>query len=468
MLSTPTPNGGREYFAGVSCPGESACVAVGNRNMVASSADPTGGAGAWTIVQPVEEVHCEDHPKRCETVKEVLPGPPFVALEAWQSRKVTDVSCPTTDFCAATTQQGFLYTTNDPLGGAWKVTDLDGEGPDTHLKSISCPDPSFCVAVTAYSKTGGRVLSSADPEGGAAAWHEADLSAGEPGIDLRAVACGSREYCIAVDHEGRIVRSLDPLGPASSWTSLGSPGGPGSLNGIACVGTELCVAGNAAGNILSTVDPTAPDPEWREVNGGASVPVMGVSCPDAGHCLAVDDNGDVLTSTDPGGGPGSWAEQNLIPYAEADQFGQSTAPNAIFGASCPTTTLCVLAASEHRILTSTDPFAPSTSPAPAGAHKRRHRPPKRPRTYFAHVDRVHIFTRHRSLRMVFRFYTRTKSRGFLCRLDAGRWHRCRSPHRFRAALGHHVFRVRAIGPTGLRGPIASAHFRVVSNRRSGH
>jgi hypothetical protein len=58
-----------------------------------------------------------------------------VGLEPWQSRTVTDVSCPTVDFCAATTHQGFLHTTHDPLGGAkaWKVTDLDGEGANTHL-----------------------------------------------------------------------------------------------------------------------------------------------------------------------------------------------------------------------------------------------------------------------------------------------------------------------------------------------
>jgi hypothetical protein len=468
-LPTPTPSGesAREYFAAASCPSASVCVAIGNRNLVASSPNPTGDVGAWGIVQPVEDERCEDNRKRCESGGEISGGtpggPPIALLQPWQSRKVTDVSCPTVDFCAATTHQGFVYTTHNPLGsaGAWKVTDLDGEGPNTHLKSISCTDPSFCVAVSAYSNTGGRILSSANPDGGAAAWQEADLSPGENGLDLRAVSCGTRDYCIAVDHEGQMVRSANPLGPASSWVSLGTPGGPGSLNSIECVGIALCVAGNASGNLISTGDPADPHPEWHEVSGGGSVPVTDVSCPDAAHCLAVDNNGDTITSTDPTGGPGSWVRENQIPYVERDQYELPTAPNAIFGVSCPTTSLCVLGATERRILTSTDPFA---APPSAGKRKKRHRPPKRPRTFLAHVDRLHIFTRHHSLRMTFRFFTRTKSRGFRCRQDGGPWYRCKSPHRFRAAIGHHAFRVRAIGPTGLEGPIAGAHFRVVSNR----
>jgi hypothetical protein len=251
------------------------------------------------------------------------------------------------------------------------------------------------------------------------------------------------------------------MGPPSSWVNLGTPGGPGSLNSIDCVGTALCVAGGATGNLLSTRDPADLRPEWSEVNGGASVPITGISCPDSGHCVAVDNNGDTLTSTDPGGGPGSWTKENLIPYVERDSLGQPIASNAIFGVSCPSTSLCVLGATERRVLTSTDPFAEPQSP---GKPKKRRHLPRRPRTFLAHVDRIHIFTRHRTLRMVIRFYTRTKSRGFRCRHDASPWRPCRSPDRFRAALGHHVFRVRAIGPTGLMGPVTTDHFRVVSNR----
>jgi hypothetical protein len=456
--AAPPGYSGEEYFADVSCPSGGGCFAVGEPNLVASSSDPTSGAETWKVVQPREAVPCEDNPVRCEPPPIELPPDFPPQYPPWQGRTATDVSCPTPSFCAATTLDGFIYTTHEPLGGAdaWKVTDVDGDGPNTHLESISCPQPTFCVAVSGARHTAGRILSSADPEGGAAAWHEVAIDS----FDLRGVSCGSPAFCIAVDHHGRVFRSLDPTGPASSWDALGTPGGPGALAGAECVGATLCLAGNAGGNVISTVDPLAPRPDWSEVNAGSSVQVTDISCPDAGHCLAVDNNGDTLTSTDPGGGPGSWSKENLIPYVERDENEFPVAPNAIFGVSCASTSLCVLAATERRILTSTDPFATPPSQTPRRKVKR---PPKRPHTYLAHVDRFRSYSHSGRTRLGFRFFTKTKNRGFRCLHDGGHWRRCKSPHRYRLGIGKHAFRVRAIGPTGLKGPVAIDRFRVVDN-----
>jgi hypothetical protein len=69
--------------------------------------------------------------------------------------------------------------------------------------------------------------------------------------------------------------------------------------------------------------------------------------------------------------------------------------------------------------------------------------------------------------MRFRFYANAKVRGFLCRLDKQPIRRCQSPKRYRRVpTGRHVFRVRAIGVTGLRGPVALEHFRVIANRNA--
>lgn len=460
--ATPTPSFylGEEYFSGAACPSESSCVVVGEPNLVASSSDPVGAADAWPVVQPAEAVPCEDNPHRCERppVPPDFPLPPQLA--PWQQRTDTDVSCPTVSFCAATTLDGFVYVTLSPLGGAgaWSVFDVDGQGPNTHLEAISCPDASFCVAVAGHPRTTGAILSTDNPTGGPAAWHQVNLG---DSFDLKGVACGSRAFCIAVGQHGRIVRSTNPLGPASAWDDLGTPGGPGNLAAIDCVGTALCVAGNGGGNLLATGDPLAAQPHWTEANGGGSVLITDVSCPDATHCLAVDDNGDVLTSTDPAGGPGSWSKDNLIPYVERDPKEFPIAPNGIFAASCASTSLCVLGATEHRIFTSTDPFAPPARRAEAKGKKRREI--KRPRTYLAHVDRVHTYTKNQVTRMSFRFYTRQKARGFRCQQDGGRWRSCKSPHRYWVGLGRHAFRVRAIGPTGLKGPIALDRFRVVGS-----
>jgi hypothetical protein len=51
-------------------------------------------------------------------------------------------------------------------------------------------------------------------------------------------------------------------------------------------------------------------------------------------------------------------------------------------------------------------------------------------------------------------------RGFVCAFDGSRYKPCRSPAFHRIALGWHVFKVRAIGPTGLRGPVAFERFKL--------
>jgi hypothetical protein len=52
-------------------------------------------------------------------------------------------------------------------------------------------------------------------------------------------------------------------------------------------------------------------------------------------------------------------------------------------------------------------------------------------------------------------------------LDKQPIRRCQSPKRYRRVpIGEHVFRVRAIGVTGLRGPIALERFQVFANRNA--
>jgi hypothetical protein len=73
---------------------------------------------------------------------------------------------------------------------------------------------------------------------------------------------------------------------------------------------------------------------------------------------------------------------------------------------------------------------------------------------------VEIATRKVTVR--FRFFARhrVQVRGYLCKLDMRRMKRCGSPKPYRVGLGRHVFRVRAIGWTGLRGPVETRRFRV--------
>lgn len=441
-------------FHGISCPSESLCVAVGEADAVAVSTNPKGGAADWRIVRPYDASVESDNkcilPPPGPIVETPCPVPPLY-------RQVRAVSCPTTTFCVAVTFDGYVYSSTDPTGPAtsWRVADVDGSGRDTHLESVSCPDPGFCVAVSGNRETAGKVLTSSEPAGPGSAWRETQL---DPSLDLRGVSCTSRSLCFAVAGKGRILRSTNP--GAGAWEELGTSGGSGDLEAIDCLdqGSFLCLTGNSGGNLLATTSPAASS--WSETNGGASVQVTGISCGSASRCVAVDNNGNVTVSRDPSAAK-SWAITNLIPYTVPVE-GQPPG-NALFAASCPTTGFCALAGARGLIFTSTDPHNVAPAPGGAAAPAKRRRLVKRPKTILLKVDGFREKTRFRRLKVGFRFHARSKVRGFVCKRDKGRYRRCRSPLRYWVPLGEHVVRVRAIGPTGLRGPVAKIYFRAYKN-----
>jgi len=335
------------------------------------------------------------------------------------------------------------------------------------LSGVSCPTDSLCVAVggldtLAFSQT---------PTAGAAKWHvvnppypigpgktcvEGKPRCCEPGGRLNAVSCASRNLCVAVSYEGFVYVATDPTGGAAAWRDAGTPGGPGDLEGVACVSTLLCAAGNLTGNVLTSTDPTGGTASWSEAKAGGSVQITGISCPTADRCVAVDNNGDVLTSTDPAGGAG-WTFENLVPFRPTEAEGQPPR-NALFSASCASISLCALVGIDGRIFTATDPF--SAPDPPSG--NRGSKVPLRPRTILVFAEHFwrNSVTRHRRIRARFRFYSPTKARGFECKRNRGPYRRCHSPLRYWATHGRHVLRVRAIGPSGLRGPASIKRFRV--------
>jgi hypothetical protein len=431
---------------GVSCPSESLCVAAGALNTIAFSQSPTAGADSWHVVSPTY-----DEPKQsCLDEKQPVASclQPRGALYA--------VSCATESLCVAVGYEGSVYASTDPSGGAsaWSVTDVN-EGPGAaHLTAVSCPSVSLCVAVSGgYAGTPGRVFTSTAPASGL--WQATQLG-GSP--DLRGVSCATPSLCVAVAKGGGIFVSSDPTGGTSAWREAGSPT-PRDLQAVSCVAALLCAAGDAGGNILTSTDPIGGG-SFAATNADGSVQMTGLTCPTTLRCVAVDNNADVLTSTDPTGGPSSWTFENLVPFEAAGTGAGTFVGNALFAASCASPSLCVLVGANSRIFTATDPFAaPAPSPTGGGADKRARR---RPRTVLVFAEDFWKFsvTRQRRIKARFRFYSRDGARGFLCKPDRGRWRRCHSPLRYWVPVGRNVLRVRAIGPTGLRGPVASLRFAV--------
>lgn len=441
---------------GVSCPTASICVAVGNRGTIVTSDKAAGGAGAWRseTVQPGSHVG-------------TAPG------EADRTSPGTfeSVSCPTAGMCAAVTYAGDFYASGDPVGGAstWRATDLDGDDADTHLKSVSCPAPTFCAAVAAGSGAvgangGGKVIAIANPLSASISLTQIQL---DGSLELQAVSCTSPAFCIAVANKGRIVISINPGAAAPVWTEIGTPG-PGDLEAVDCPTESLCLAGNARGNVLSSTNASAATPDWRGVNTGPSVPITGISCPTVSRCAAVDNNGDVAVSINPAGPPGSWSATNLIPFLPSGSQGQPF--NALFGISCPSVDFCAAAGSQGRIFTSANPF--DVEETNGG---KRHGGTKRPRMKILRADNFvrQSRTKGAGSRVTFRLRPYGRVRGFVYSLDGGKFHRCKSPLRIYAKLGPHVLRARAIGVTGLKGPVAKDRFAIrgleyaASGRRRG-
>jgi len=423
---------------GISCPTASLCVAVGANNTVASSTDPSGGAVAWNVVNP---------------------GAGSIPIGS-NFRQIRSISCPSAQLCVSVSFEGLIYTTTDPTGeaAAWQVTDLDPEGPNIHLYGVYCPTASFCAA----SAGGAKVLTSTDPTGGAAAWSTTQL---EGSMELRGISCASSAFCVAVGDNGDNTRpeptdqalalsSTNPL--AGAWEKVTFPGRQ-HLFGVSCPSAQLCVSGDELGNLLVATDPSSG--AWHQIDGGGSVQITDSACPSPTLCLAVDDNGDALSSTNPTGGAEDWTFTNIAPFPQ----GEETAANAFFAVSCPGRSFCAIAANKGQIFTSQNPFAVTTTEvAPIRKHRKHRKRPKRPHvTIAARPAPINPLARGK-LKARFRFFARNhvQVRGFACKLDGRPLRRCRSPKTYHVGYGHHVFRVRAIGWTGLKGPAEVDRFRV--------
>ena len=430
---------GENQLLGISCPTASRCVAVGAGNTVVSSNDPTAGAAGWNRIN----VGAGEQ----TTWGHYSPG-----------RAIRAVDCPTAGFCVGVSYEGFVYTSTNPTGGpgAWSTADLTPEGPNIHMYGVDCPATNLCVAVG----TEGELLTSTDPGGGAGAWTLAQLP---ESVRLRGVSCASANLCVAVGEEGVVVSSTRPLGGAAAWGVTQLPGAAIDrlLLGVGCSGLRLCVTGNAVNTLFVSTSPTGPAGAWSAAQGKGTVQITDVDCPSPTRCAAIDNNGDVLTSTDPTGGAGAWTFQNLLTYTQGEK--DVLNPNALFGVSCPSLSLCAVAATKGKIFTSTNPFEPPpANPQPKPKKHRKHKGPKRPRALIALSPPPGIEIPRGRAKVRFRFFAANHAsvRGFVCKLDRHDYKPCKSPKTYRVGFGKHLFKVRAVGWTGYRGRAAYDPFQV--------
>jgi hypothetical protein len=145
---------------------------------IATSTNPTGGSGAWTVNKTVD--------------------------------RLFGVSCPGSGFCVAVDDVGDVVVSTNPTGGsgAWTIASVDGTN---WLSRISCKSSNLCVA---YDNNGNAV--SGDPTSSVAAWKVTKADA----TNVQDASCPSSKLCFALDRDQpNVIIFGDPALGKTAWTS---------------------------------------------------------------------------------------------------------------------------------------------------------------------------------------------------------------------------------------------------------
>jgi hypothetical protein len=230
------------------------------------------------------------------------------------------VSCPTPSFCVAVDWYGAYLVYNGKTWSAPQAINSMARAVD----SVSCTSPTFCLAVDATSSNGlGGHVFSFDGH----SW----TYQGQAPFPLSSVSCTGPTFCEMLSY------ASDGTVYANTWQGTGSswPGqdvdiylgfGPEPGEGfVSCATATFCVAVDELGNAF-TFDgsawskATALDPGW-------SAAMDAVSCPTTTFCVAIDAAGHEYMFSG-----GSWTAPVTI-----DTVGN---PQAI---SCTASRFCLMA-----------------------------------------------------------------------------------------------------------------------------
>jgi hypothetical protein len=285
-------------------------------------------------------------------------------------RALTGLSCASSSFCAATSNE-YVFTSTAPAGKAarWKAHEADrpiGIAAPNAMTNISCPSQALCVA----SDHASDVIVSSNPlAAGGGSWEQEQLptSGGGAFQFVLSVTCASVSLCVMGDADGDVYVSRDPASGPASWAEnqidnayvvcdAGSQSPtqtcPAQIDAIACPSIGLCVALDSTGQVLTTFSPAGGADSWHaaRIADWTADPGIGqvyaqISCPSRSFCAVVGDpTGQVFTSTDPAGGTSAWHATTI-----GDKYVQAI--------SCASSKLCVAVDSKGYAITSTNPAA---------------------------------------------------------------------------------------------------------------
>jgi hypothetical protein len=257
------------------------------------------------------------HPKWTRVTLEPSQQP---AVEGYVA--LTDLSCPTSSFCAAVDDIGNVFTTSDPTGGAkhWRGQDVD----DIEFKAISCASAHLCGAVDYY----GRPFVSSSPAAGT--WHST-VSPSSDYNGLFAVSCVGRSLCVSVLDDSTVDVTTNASGASPTWHAFHVKGS--AWEGVSCPTTHKCVAVGSftgPGRLAVTTHPTsAKSSAWKLVRTKHDDSFDNVSCASAKVCMVT--------------GTKNLYSNNASLSAKSWHQTKQPANSSQVGISCESTTICVAA-----------------------------------------------------------------------------------------------------------------------------
>jgi hypothetical protein len=315
----------------ISCPSMRLCVAVDGFGDALTTADPAGGAHAW----------------RATTVTDAPQG-------------LVDVSCSSAGLCV-TVGHTDAYATTDPNAHRWTAAGIDADEV-SELWAVTCPSTTLCLAAANPTAVGSpaEILYTTDPASSTARWAVAFTDHDVSVNGIRAIACPSTALCVAVDSDGNVLTSTDPVRGPGTWSSSAVAPGPG-LDSVSCASPVFCMA--AGPGVFVSTDPVGGSAAWTA--GGAPDYFFQVDCASPQLCVGVSDAGTFATNN-PAGGPGDW---NLVVYPQYSDDGKFTEPT-ILSVFCSSAQLC-LGVGDNSVFSSTTPAIAnswtSVSTTPPGA-----------------------------------------------------------------------------------------------------
>src|SRR5450755_582727 len=166
------------------------------RNFSRTGALRRQGAQRSGLIGAALALGCFAGPAVATTITWSAPGLIDQRLPFAVPEGISDLSCPSIRLCVGTQASG-VEISRHPLGGAraWAITALPVT-PGVPLGPISCASPRLCVAVNDQ----GQLFTSTNPTGGAGAWRGSKVSTLS---QASAVSCPRVRFCIAL--EGRNV-----------------------------------------------------------------------------------------------------------------------------------------------------------------------------------------------------------------------------------------------------------------------